>query len=89
MIFKLIKTVIILIFVSICIIPTVSEEPINIGNYPCIGLSVETLDGIGILSDSNDEKGAGLGFFGDIGIKINLKPLNFLYLIKKARLLNI
>lgn len=83
MLFKLIKTAIALIFASVCLIPVVSEEAINIGNYPCIGLSVDTLDGVGILSDSNDKKGAGLGFFGDVGIRINFKPLNFLYLIKK------
>lgn len=67
MLFKLIKTAISLIFASICLIPALSEEAINIGNYPCIGLSIDTVDGVGILSDSNDEKGAGLGLFCDIG----------------------
>ena len=83
MLFKFIKSAITLIIASICLVPALTEEAINIGNYPCIGLSVDTLDGVGILSDSNDEKGAGLGLFGDIGVKINFKPLNFLYLIKK------
>ena len=59
MLFKLIKTAISLIFASICLIPALSEEAINIGNYPCIGLSIDTVDGVGILSDSNDDFRAG------------------------------
>ena len=48
MLFKFIKSAITLIIASICLVPALTEEAINIGNYPCNGLSVDTLDGVGI-----------------------------------------
>lgn len=79
---KKIRLLLTIIFIQLKLILTAySESPVFLGDYPCLGLSLESVGGLGALSE-NDEYG-GVGLFGDIGIRINFKLVNELYAIKK------